>query len=153
VLTIAGLGGILGVLFSVPLRRFPYHRAGSRISRRHCGAEVLRAGDNTARGVKFPITAGLLGGLGNSPRGRIISVTEATLWCPSERQGGVDHRERVIDLILAAIIFSGLRRCVSGLPGGAAWTIGLLVGINMVFGRISLIAIDLAAKTVPDTYT
>jgi hypothetical protein len=56
----------------------------------------------------------------------------------------VDHRERVIDLMLAAIIFSGL-------PGGAAWAIGLLVGINMVFGRISLIGIALAAKTVPDT--
>jgi uncharacterized membrane protein HdeD (DUF308 family) len=33
----------------------------------------------------------------------------------------------IIDLILATIIFAGL-------PGTAAWAIGLLVGINMVFG-------------------
>ena len=33
----------------------------------------------------------------------------------------------VIDLILASIILSGL-------PGIAAWAIGMLVGINMVFG-------------------
>src|SRR5271155_3183006 len=44
----------------------------------------------------------------------------------------------VIDLILAAIILSGL-------PGSAAWAIGLLVGINMVFGGTSLIAMALAA--------
>jgi uncharacterized membrane protein HdeD (DUF308 family) len=46
----------------------------------------------------------------------------------------------VIDLILAAIILSGL-------PGSAAWAIGLLVGINMVFGGTSLIAMALAARS------
>jgi uncharacterized membrane protein HdeD (DUF308 family) len=45
----------------------------------------------------------------------------------------------IIDLILAAIIFSDL-------PGSAAWAIGLLVGINMVFGGTSLIAMALAAR-------
>jgi uncharacterized membrane protein HdeD (DUF308 family) len=33
-----------------------------------------------------------------------------------------------------------------GLPGSAAWAIGLLVGINMVFGGASLIGMALAAK-------
>ena len=33
----------------------------------------------------------------------------------------------IIDLILAGIIFAGL-------PGTAAWALGLLVGINMLFG-------------------
>jgi len=45
----------------------------------------------------------------------------------------------VIDLFLAAIIFAGL-------PGTAAWALGLLVGINMVFGGAALIAISLAAR-------
>ena len=65
---------------------------------------------------------------------------------------GIEHRKEassrsgwiiasgVIDLILAAIIFSGL-------PGSAAWTLGLLVGINMVFGGAALIAMALAART------
>ena len=45
----------------------------------------------------------------------------------------------IIDLILAAIIFTGL-------PGTAAWALGLLVGINMVFGGAALIGIALAAR-------
>jgi uncharacterized membrane protein HdeD (DUF308 family) len=45
----------------------------------------------------------------------------------------------VVDLILAGIIFAGL-------PGTAAWAIGLLVGINMVFGGSALIAMALHAR-------
>ena len=63
----------------------------------------------------------------------------------------IDHRNQlsgrwgwmlvsgIIDLILAAIIFAGL-------PGTAAWALGLLVGINMVFGGVALIGIALAAR-------
>jgi len=45
----------------------------------------------------------------------------------------------VIDLILAGII-------ISGLPGTIVWALGLLVGIDMVFGGASLIAIALEAR-------
>ena len=45
----------------------------------------------------------------------------------------------VVDLILAAVIFAGL-------PGTAAWAIGLLVGINMIFGGAALIAMALHAR-------
>jgi uncharacterized membrane protein HdeD (DUF308 family) len=45
----------------------------------------------------------------------------------------------VIDLFLAGIIFAGL-------PGTAAWAIGLLVGINLVFGGSALIAMALHAR-------
>jgi uncharacterized membrane protein HdeD (DUF308 family) len=45
----------------------------------------------------------------------------------------------IIDLILAAII-------IAGLPGTAAWAIGLLVGINMLFGGGALIGMALAAR-------
>jgi uncharacterized membrane protein HdeD (DUF308 family) len=45
----------------------------------------------------------------------------------------------IIDLILAAIIWAGL-------PGTAAWALGLLVGINMLFGGAALIAIALHAR-------
>jgi uncharacterized membrane protein HdeD (DUF308 family) len=45
----------------------------------------------------------------------------------------------IIDLILAAIIWAGL-------PGTAAWALGLLVGINMLFGGASLIAMALHAR-------
>jgi uncharacterized membrane protein HdeD (DUF308 family) len=48
----------------------------------------------------------------------------------------------VIDLILAAMIFLNL-------PSTAAWAIGLLVGINMVFGGSTLISMALQARALP----
>jgi uncharacterized membrane protein HdeD (DUF308 family) len=45
----------------------------------------------------------------------------------------------IIDLILACIIFAGL-------PGTAAWAIGLLLGVNLVFGGATLIAMALHAR-------
>jgi uncharacterized membrane protein HdeD (DUF308 family) len=45
----------------------------------------------------------------------------------------------IVDLILAGLIFMGL-------PGTAAWAIGLLVGINLVFGGTALISMALQAR-------
>jgi uncharacterized membrane protein HdeD (DUF308 family) len=45
----------------------------------------------------------------------------------------------VFDLLVAVMIFAGL-------PGSALWAIGLLVGINLVFGGSSLIGLALAVK-------
>jgi uncharacterized membrane protein HdeD (DUF308 family) len=45
----------------------------------------------------------------------------------------------LIDLLLAAIILAGL-------PGTAAWALGVLVGVNMIFGGAALIAIALHAR-------
>ena len=45
----------------------------------------------------------------------------------------------VVDLVLAVMIFAGL-------PATATWAIGLLVGINMIFGGSALIAMALHAK-------
>jgi uncharacterized membrane protein HdeD (DUF308 family) len=64
----------------------------------------------------------------------------------------LDHRRRlmghcgwmlasgIIDLILAAIILIGL-------PGTAAWALGLLVGTNLIFGGVALVAMALNART------
>jgi uncharacterized membrane protein HdeD (DUF308 family) len=46
----------------------------------------------------------------------------------------------IVDLILAGLILAGL-------PGTAAWAIGLIVGINMLFGGVALIALALQART------
>jgi uncharacterized membrane protein HdeD (DUF308 family) len=45
----------------------------------------------------------------------------------------------LVDLFLAAII-------IDGLPGTAAWAIGLLIGVNLVFGGVALIAMALHAR-------
>jgi uncharacterized membrane protein HdeD (DUF308 family) len=47
----------------------------------------------------------------------------------------------IIDLILAMIILAGL-------PGTAVWALGLLVGINLVFGGSALIAMALEARSL-----
>jgi uncharacterized membrane protein HdeD (DUF308 family) len=45
----------------------------------------------------------------------------------------------LMDILIAIII-------VAGLPGSALWAIGLLVGINLMFGGASLIGMALAAR-------
>ena len=63
----------------------------------------------------------------------------------------LDHRQQLsgpwgwmlfsglIDLLLAVMILTGL-------PGSAAWALGLLVGINMLFGGSALIGMGLHAR-------
>ena len=45
----------------------------------------------------------------------------------------------VLDILIAAMI-------IAGLPGSAEWAVGLLVGINLLFGGASLIGMALAAR-------
>ena len=45
----------------------------------------------------------------------------------------------IVNLILAALL-------AAGLPGTAAWAIGLLVGINLLFSGVSLTAMALVAR-------
>jgi uncharacterized membrane protein HdeD (DUF308 family) len=44
----------------------------------------------------------------------------------------------IVDLFLATVILAGL-------PGAVEWALGLMVGINMVFGGASMIGMALAA--------
>ena len=63
VLAIAGLGGILGVLFSVPLRRSLIVDQQMAFPEGKAAAEVLKAGENPAQGVKVLGVSALAGGL------------------------------------------------------------------------------------------
>src|ERR1700724_1478576 len=45
----------------------------------------------------------------------------------------------LLDILISAMI-------ITGLPGSAEWAIGLLVGINLVFGGATLIGMALAAR-------
>ncbi len=45
----------------------------------------------------------------------------------------------IVDLILAGII-------IAGLPGTALWALGLLVGINLIFGGVAMVGMALAAR-------
>src|SRR3984957_8711702 len=45
----------------------------------------------------------------------------------------------IMDILIAAVI-------IAGLPGSALWAVGLLVGINLLFGGATLIGMALAAR-------
>jgi uncharacterized membrane protein HdeD (DUF308 family) len=45
----------------------------------------------------------------------------------------------IVDIVIAGLI-------IAGLPGSALWAIGLLVGINLLFGGSTLIGMALAAR-------
>jgi uncharacterized membrane protein HdeD (DUF308 family) len=68
----------------------------------------------------------------------------ATILFALEHRGALSGRwawmlvSGIIDLFLAAVILTGL-------PGTVAWALGLIVGINMVFGGASMIGMALAA--------
>ncbi len=62
VLAIAGLGGLLGVLFSVPLRRSLIVDQGLAFPEGKAAAEVLRTGENPGQGVKILALAAIGGG-------------------------------------------------------------------------------------------
>jgi len=49
----------------------------------------------------------------------------------------------IADLVLAGII-------ITGWPGTAAWTLGLLVGINLVMSGLALVMTAVASRSVPD---
>jgi len=63
VLAIAGLGGLLGVLFSVPLRRSLIVEQGLAFPEGKAAAEVLKTGENPGQGIKLLAGAAFLGGL------------------------------------------------------------------------------------------
>lgn len=63
VLGIAGLGGLLGVLFSVPLRRSMIVEEPLPFPEGKAAAEVLKAGENPGPGLKILAVAGSLGAL------------------------------------------------------------------------------------------
>ena len=69
----------------------------------------------------------------------------ATLMYAIQHRAQLSHRwgwmaaSGVVDLILAGIIFAGL-------PETVTWALGLLVGINMLFGGTAMIGMALAAR-------
>lgn len=80
VLAIAGLGGVLGVLFSVPLRRSLIIEQQLAFPEGKAAAEVLRTGEDPARGLRILVSGALGGALAKLAAGsglRLIPDTAA----------------------------------------------------------------------------
>jgi len=78
----------------------------------------------------LPLSANLCRAEGNCDLGAVMSMS-----LPE----GAMLFSGLVDLFLAGII-------IEGLPGTAAWAIGLLIGVNLVFGGTALIAMALHAR-------
>ena len=120
VLAIAGLGGILGVLFSVPLRRSLIIEQKLKFPEGVAAAEVLKAGANPSQGLKILIGAAVGGGLVKLLAGsglRLIPDTAAA----------------------AGFVGKGLAYIAANLSPallGVGYIVGLNVGILIVGGGI-----------------
>jgi putative OPT family oligopeptide transporter len=126
VLAIAGLGGVLGVIFSVPLRRSLIIEQGLAFPEGKAAAEVLRTGENPSQGIKILAGAAGLGGIG-----KLIAASGLRLIPDSAAYAGTFGK---------AIAYIGTNLSPALL--GVGYIVGLNVGIVMIAGGI--ISWDLA---------
>jgi putative OPT family oligopeptide transporter len=120
VLAIAGLGGLLGVLFSVPLRRSLIVDQGLAFPEGKAAAEVLKTGENPTQGLKILGGAALLGALFKLAAGsglRLVSDTAAA----ATKIGG-------------SIAYMGTNLSPALL--GVGYIVGLNIGLVVVAGGI-----------------
>ncbi|HEU4652837.1 MAG TPA: oligopeptide transporter, OPT family [Steroidobacteraceae bacterium] len=120
VLAIAGLGGVLGVIFSVPLRRSLIIEQQLAFPEGKAAAEVLRTGENPSQGIKVLAGAAGLGGLG-----KLIAASGLRLIPDSAAHASVFGK---------AIAYIGTNLSPALL--GVGYIVGLNVGIVMIAGGI-----------------
>jgi putative OPT family oligopeptide transporter len=111
VTVIAGLGGLLGVLFTVPLRRALIVQENLAYPEGKATAEVLRVGDDPAAGMRYLVVAALAGGLTK------LAETGLRLWAGTAQAAGFVGQSTI------AYIGSNL--------SPALLSVGYIVGINI----------------------
>ncbi|MCC4600615.1 OPT family oligopeptide transporter [Xanthomonas melonis] len=122
VLGIAGMGGLLGVLFSVPLRRSMIVEDPLPFPEGKAAAEVLKAGENPGPGLKILAASGAIGALvklGAASGLRVIPDT----WAQATYLGG----SRLVGYIGTNLSPALL---------GVGYIVGLNVGIVVLSGSI-----------------
>lgn len=120
VLAIAGLGGVLGVIFSVPLRRSLIVDQQLAFPEGKAAAEVLKAGENPSQGIKVLAGAAGLGGIG-----KLIAASGLRLVPDAAAHGG---------FIGKSIAYMGTNLSPALL--GVGYIVGLNIGTVVVAGGI-----------------
>jgi putative OPT family oligopeptide transporter len=122
VLGIAGLGGLLGVLFSVPLRRSMIVEDPLPFPEGKAAAEVLKAGENPGPGLKILAVSGAIGALVKLSAASGLRLIPDT-WVQSAYVGSSK---------VTAFIGTNLSPALLGV----GYIVGLNVGIVVVSGSI-----------------
>jgi putative OPT family oligopeptide transporter len=120
VLAIAGLGGVLGVLFSVPLRRALIVEQNLTFPEGRCAAEVLKAGDDPAHGVKLLAGSAALGGIA-----KLLAASGARLIPDSAAAAAYAGK---------AIAYTGTSLSPALL--GVGYIVGLNIGVVVLVGGV-----------------
>jgi len=111
VLAIAGLGGILGVLFSVPLRRALIVEQKLAFPEGQAAAEVLKTGENPSQGIRILGVSAVGGALAKLAAGSGLKL--------------------IPDTAASAGFFSGYLGFVGTNLSPALLAVGYIVGINV----------------------
>lgn len=120
VLAIAGLGGVLGVIFSVPLRRSLIVDQQLAFPEGKAAAEVLKTGENPSQGIKV-----LAGAAGLGAFGKLIAASGLRLVPDAAAHGS---------FIGKAVAYMGTNLSPALL--GVGYIVGLNIGIVVVAGGV-----------------
>ena len=152
VLAIAGLGGLLGVIFSVPLRRSLIVEQGLAFPEGKAAAEVLKTGDNPGAGLKILAGAASIGGLMKLAAGsglRLIPDTAASSawWGNTLAYFGTN----LSPALFGVGYIVGLNIGIVMLAGGViAWNIAIPLYSNFFLATDPVLSVELAGATAED---
>ena len=152
VLAIAGLGGLLGVLFSVPLRRSMIVDQGLAFPEGKAAAEVLRTGENPAQGAKLLAGSATIGGamkLSAASGLQLIPDTAAvSAWVG---KGLAYFGTNLSPALLGIGYIVGLNIGIVMLAGGMiAWSIGIPIYSAFFLAGEPALAATVAASSPTD---
>jgi putative OPT family oligopeptide transporter len=152
VLAIAGLGGLLGVLFSVPLRRSLIVDQGLAFPEGKAAAEVLRTGDKPGEGLKILAAAAGLGGLMKLAAGSGLRLIPDTASVSAWFDKTIGYFGTNLSPALFGVGYIvGLNIGVVMLAGGAlAWIIAIPIYSTWFLANDPVLSVELAGASAED---
>jgi len=152
VLAIAGLGGLLGVLFSVPLRRSLIIDQGLAFPEGKAAAEVLRTGDRPGEGLKLLAGAAAIGGLMKLAAGSGLRLIPDTAAASAWFGKTVGYFGTNLSPALFGVGYIvGLNIGIVMLAGGLiAWNIAIPIYSTYFLAADPVLSVELAGASAED---
>lgn len=152
VLAIAGLGGLLGVLFSVPLRRSLIVDQKLAFPEGKAAAEVLRTGDRPGEGLKILAGAAALGGLIKLAAGSGLRLIPDTASVSTWFDKTIGYFGTNLSPALFGVGYIvGLNIGVVMLAGGAiAWVVAIPIYSTYFLAADPVLSVELAGASAED---
>ncbi|MGI9225233.1 MAG: OPT family oligopeptide transporter [Woeseiaceae bacterium] len=152
VLAIAGLGGLLGVLFSVPLRRSLIVDQKLAFPEGKAAAEVLRTGDKPGEGLKILAGAAALGGMIKLAAGSGLRLIPDTASVSTWFDKSIGYFGTNLSPALFGVGYIvGLNIGVVMLAGGAiAWLVAIPIYSTYFLAADPVLSVELAGASAED---